>query len=59
MQRVTVAAAKTKPLLKDGNNPLTSGAEHNDLILWLACKEAKAMIPFDAAPAAPATASGK
>jgi hypothetical protein len=34
--------------------PLLGGADHNDLIMWLAYKEAKAMIPFDATSAAPA-----
>ena len=48
------AAAKMKPLPKDENNPLAGDASYDDLILWLAYKEAKAMIQFDAAPAAPA-----
>ena len=46
------AAAKMKPLPKDENNPLAGDAVHDDLILWLAYKEAKAMIQFDAPPAA-------
>jgi len=46
------AAAQMKPLPKDQQNPLANGADHDDLILWLAYKEAKAMIQFDAAPAA-------
>ncbi len=50
----TEAAAKMKPLPVDGQKPLTGGADENDLIMWLAYKEAKAMIPFDATPAAPA-----
>jgi tetratricopeptide (TPR) repeat protein len=41
------AAAKMKPLPKDENNPLAGDADHDDLILWLAYKEAKAMIQFD------------
>ncbi len=48
------AAAKMKPLPADEQNPLTGNANDddlNDLILWLAYKEAKAMIQFDAAPA--------
>ena len=53
------AAAKMKPLPKDEQNPLAGGANHDDLILWLAYKEAKALIKFDAAPAAPATPDGK
>jgi hypothetical protein len=44
------AAAKMKPLPKDEQNPLVNGAYWDDLILWLAYKEAKAMIQFDAAP---------
>jgi hypothetical protein len=49
-QLATEAAAKMKPLPADDKNPLAGGAEHDDLILWLACKEAKALIKFDAAP---------
>jgi hypothetical protein len=43
------AAAKMKPLPKDENNPLADGATHDDLILWLAYKETKALIKFDSA----------
>ena len=39
-----------KRLPKDEQNPLANGANRNDLILWLAYKEAKALIQFDAAP---------
>ncbi len=54
------AATRMKPLPKDEQNPSPDTAgPWDDLILWLAYKEAKAMIHFDAAPAAPATASGK
>jgi hypothetical protein len=38
-----------KPLPKDEQNPLANNANHDDLILWLAYKEAKAMLKFDAA----------
>ena len=38
-----------KPLPKDEKNPLASDADHDDLILWLAYKEAKAIIQFDMA----------
>jgi hypothetical protein len=41
------AAAKVNPLPKDEQNPLAKNATHDDLILWLAYKEAKAMIKFD------------
>jgi Flp pilus assembly protein TadD len=46
-QLAILAVAKMKPLPKDDNNPLAGGADHNDLILWLAYKEAKAMIKFE------------
>jgi tetratricopeptide (TPR) repeat protein len=49
----TEAAAKMKPLPKDEKNPLAGGASPDDLILWLAYKEAKGLIQFDAAPAPP------
>jgi hypothetical protein len=39
-----------KLLPKDENNPLAGDADHDDLILWLAYKEAKAMIKFEAVP---------
>jgi hypothetical protein len=44
----TEAAAKMKPLPKDEKNPLADGASDDDLMLWLAYKEAKALIDFDA-----------
>ena len=44
------AAAKMKPLLKDEQNPLANIAIPDDLILWLAYKEAKAMLKFEATP---------
>ena len=47
----TEAAAKMKPLPKDEKNPLAGGASLDDLLLWLAYKEAKDLIRFDAAPA--------
>jgi len=55
----TAAAAKMKPLPADERNPLAGDAHHDDLILWLAYKEAKALIGFDAPPAAPAKPDGK
>jgi eukaryotic-like serine/threonine-protein kinase len=36
--------AKIKPLPKAGQWPLTEGVEHDDLILWLACKEARELL---------------
>ena len=59
------AAAKMKPLPRDENNPLANltapegGGTHEYLIMWLAYKEAKALIKFDSAHAAPATPNGK
>ena len=44
------AAAKMKPLPEDEKNPLAGDAGHDDLIMWLAYKEAMAMIKLDAAP---------
>jgi tetratricopeptide (TPR) repeat protein len=46
----TEAAAKMVPLPRNELNPLSGGADYNDLILWLAYKEAKSIIEFDAAP---------
>jgi eukaryotic-like serine/threonine-protein kinase len=45
------AAAKMKPLPADEQNPMAGGADHDDLILWLAYKEAKALIGFEPPPA--------
>src|SRR5262245_16809599 len=47
-----VATAKVRPLPNDEKNALTGEINHDDLILWLAYKEAKALIKFDAAPPA-------
>ena len=55
----TEATAKMKPLPVDEQKPVAGGADADDLtiaddlIMWMAYKEAKAMIHFDAAPAAP------
>jgi hypothetical protein len=46
-QLALAAAAQMKPLPKDEQNPLANNATHDDLILWLAYKEAEAMIKFD------------
>jgi hypothetical protein len=53
------AAAKMKPLPKDEKNPLANDANTDDLALWMAYKEAKAMIQFDAAHGTPADSNGK
>jgi len=39
-----------KPLPKDENNPLAGNVTPDDLILWLAYKEAKTLISFDESP---------
>jgi WD40 repeat protein/tRNA A-37 threonylcarbamoyl transferase component Bud32 len=49
-QLAITAAAKMKPLPRDENNPLAGTGTLDDLILWLAYKEAKAMIQFGATP---------
>jgi serine/threonine-protein kinase len=48
-QLARAAAAKMKPLPKDERNALANNAYWDDLILWLAYKEAKAMLKFEAA----------
>ena len=40
----TEATSRMKPLPADEQNPTDGGADHDDLILWLAYKEAKALI---------------
>jgi hypothetical protein len=42
------AASKMKPPPKDEQNPLANNADHDDLILWLAYKEAKDVLKFEA-----------
>jgi hypothetical protein len=49
-QLALAAAAKMRPLPKDENNPLAGGLNADDLILWLAYKEAQALIHFDTVP---------
>ena len=55
----TEAAATMRPLPRDEKNPTADGADANDLILWLAFKEAKALIGFDVPPAAAPKPDGK
>jgi tetratricopeptide (TPR) repeat protein len=47
-QLAAEAAAQMKPLPVDEQKPLAGGADENDLILWLAYKEAKALLKFEA-----------
>jgi serine/threonine protein kinase len=44
------AAAKMKPLPQDENDPLAGNANHDDLILWLAYKEARELLKLEVAP---------
>ncbi len=44
----TKAVAKMKPLPTDEKNPLAGNAVAGDLILWMACKEARALLKFRA-----------
>jgi eukaryotic-like serine/threonine-protein kinase len=46
----TEAVAKMKPLPIDERKPLAGGADANDLVMWLAYKEAKALLKFEATP---------
>jgi hypothetical protein len=39
-----------KTLPADEQNPMTDGITENDLVIWLAYKEGKALIHFDAVP---------
>jgi tetratricopeptide (TPR) repeat protein len=55
----SAAAAKMKPLPAEEQNPLAGGATSDDLVLWLAYKEVKALIHFDAAPTAEAPRDAK
>ena len=45
----TEAVSRMRPL-PDEDNPLTGGANADDLILWMAFKEAKALLKLEAAP---------
>jgi hypothetical protein len=46
------AAAKMRPLPADEQNPLAGNAVHNDIVVWLAYKEARELIGFESAPPA-------
>ena len=49
----TEAISRMRPLPRDEANPLAGGANHDDLILWMAYKEATAFLKLDPAPASP------
>lgn len=53
------AISRMRPLPIDDDNPLAGGGNHDDLILWMACKEARAILKLDAAPASRAEPGGK
>jgi WD40 repeat protein len=59
-QVATDAVSRMKPLPADENHPLTGRASPDDLILWMAFKEARALLKLEAAPApaAPSKPSG-
>ena len=52
-------ATKMRPLPKDAQNPLADQASPDDLILWLAYREARALIQFDTPPPPTAPDSAK
>jgi WD40 repeat protein/tetratricopeptide (TPR) repeat protein len=49
----TEAASRMRPLPGDENKPLVGGANADDLILWLAYREARALIAFETPPPPP------
>ena len=51
-QNATQAISRMKPLPADENNPFANGAGPDDLILWMAYREARALLKLEAAPAA-------
>jgi WD40 repeat protein/tetratricopeptide (TPR) repeat protein len=46
----TLAAAKMQPLPKDEQNPLVNVANSDFLIVWMAYREARALLNFDPSP---------
>ncbi len=55
----TEASSRMKPLPLDETNPLAGGANHDDLILWMAYKEAAALLKLDADPDSKARPKGR
>ncbi|MCA1693700.1 MAG: hypothetical protein LC749_02660, partial [Actinobacteria bacterium] len=55
----TEAAAEMRPLPADERKPLSGDSTHDHLIIWLAYKEAKALIGLHPPPAIPAKPDGK
>jgi hypothetical protein len=52
LQLTIGAAAEMRPVPKDEKNPLADNAGHDDLIVWMAYKEARALIKPQPARAA-------
>jgi hypothetical protein len=52
LQLTIGAASQMKPLPKDEKNPLMDNSGHDDLIVWMAYREANALIKPETAPAA-------
>jgi hypothetical protein len=50
------AAAHMRPLPDDDQNPLASGASGDDIVIWLAYREAAAMLGIEASPRWPVAA---
>jgi hypothetical protein len=57
-QLATEAASKMKPLPKNEKNPLADNAREDELILWMAYKEVKAMFKFEPASSLPSKDEG-
>ena len=55
----TEAISRMRPLPIDEDNPLAGGANHDDLILWMAYKEVKALLKLDADPDTKAGTKGR
>ena len=53
------ALSRMTPLPPDESNPLAGDANHDDLILWMACKEATALLKIDPGAASRAGPKGK
>jgi tetratricopeptide (TPR) repeat protein len=59
-RRIAIEAAlQMKPVPTDDTNPLTGGAVADDLILWMAYKEAKGLLKLDPAPASRSKRDGQ
>ncbi len=52
-QLATEAISRMNPPPADEKNPLAGGVNADDIILWMACKEARALLKLEAPPASP------